>query len=92
MVKKRSELQISTEILRIIFNNQEKARPTYIQFKANLSYKRLDSYLQDLIRRGLVDKKILDNKNYFVLTKKGREFLVGVKQVKEFTQSFGFEV
>ena len=75
-----------------IFNNQEKARPTHIQYKTNLSYRRLSNYLNELIVQGLVEKKNLKGKNYFVLTKRGKEFLVGVKQVKEFTQAFGFEV
>ena len=75
-----------------IFNNQGRARPTHIQYKANLSYKRLSSYLNDLIKRGLIEKKNMKGTNYFILTERGREFLVGVKQVKEFTQAFGFEV
>jgi len=75
-----------------IFNNQGKARPTHIQYKANLSYKILSNYLNDLIQRGLIEKKNIKGRNFFVLTEKGKDFLVGVKQVKEFTQSFGFEV
>jgi predicted transcriptional regulator len=92
MAEKRSKLQISTQILMAIFNNQGKARPTHIQYKANLSYKILSNYLNDLIGRGLIEKKNIKGRNFFVLTEKGKEFLVGVKQVKEFTQSFGFEV
>lgn len=91
MSKKRSKIEITTQILRILFN-REKVRPTHIQYAANLSYRRLTRYLDELAEQGLVEKKSIKGKKYFILTERGKEFLIGVQKIKEFTRSFGIEI
>jgi predicted transcriptional regulator len=46
-------------------------------------------YLQELEKKGLTQKNSEGNKNQIILTKKGREFLDGYSQMKEFENTFG---
>jgi len=91
MPKKRSKIAISTEILRTIFD-KGRARPTHIQYAANLSYRRLSGYLDELISQELVERKTINGKTFFVVTERGKEFLIGVQKIKEFSRSFGIEI
>jgi predicted transcriptional regulator len=69
MVKYRSRLQIIADILSI---TRTGARKTRIMYQANLSYKLLCKYLNEVIAAGLV--RFVDENSY-ELTVKGREFL-----------------
>ena len=92
MSKRRSNISIYVEILRFIFNNQDMARPTHIMYKANLSYKTLNNYLNKMMEEKLIEKKIVNGKTYFALAEKGKEFLIGYKKVKVFSDAFGIDI
>jgi len=49
-----------------------KARKTQIMYQANLSYKLLCRYLDEVVEAGLVTS---ESEEYYVLTPKGKEFL-----------------
>jgi len=69
MGRYRSRLQIIADILSI---TRRGARKTRIMYQANLSYKLLCKYLNEVVSAGLV--RFVDGDCY-VLTVKGREFL-----------------
>ncbi len=69
MAKYRDRLQIIADIL-VITNRRVKK--TRIMYQANLSYKLLCKYLDEVIAAGLVR---CENGDRYVLTFKGKEFL-----------------
>ena len=69
MGKYRSRLQIIADVLSVV---REGAKKTRIMYQANLSYKLLTRYLEDVLDAGLVRG---GNDDCYELTQKGREFL-----------------
>jgi len=72
MRKYRDKLEIVYDILLAVSDG---ARKTHIMYKANLSYKLLVSYLEEMINCELV---CLDN-GLYILTEGGKEFLSKAK-------------
>jgi predicted transcriptional regulator len=69
MSKYRDRLRIIADILSVA---NEKARKTRIMYQANLSYRLLCRYLEEVLDAGLVKS---EDDDCFALTVKGREFL-----------------
>ena len=69
MSKYRDRLQIIADILSIA---DARARKTRIMYQANLSYRLLCRYLDEVVHAGLVKP---EEDDCYVLTAKGREFL-----------------
>lgn len=69
MAKYRSKLQIVAEILEIVKGG---AKKTHIMYRANLSYKLLCKYLDDVLECGLVR---VDSGERYVVAPKGEKFL-----------------
>ena len=70
MSKYRDRLQIIADILSVA---DARARKTRIMYQANLSYRLLCRYLDEVVDAGLVKSASHD---CYVLTAKGKEFLV----------------
>jgi len=71
MGKYRSRLEIIADVLCVV-NDNDGARKTRIMYQANLSYKLLTQYLNDVVEAGLVTFATDD---CYMLTQKGKEFL-----------------
>ena len=71
----RGRLDIIAEILHLAGQN---AKKTQIMYKANLSYKVLIKYLTEVSEASLIDFE--DEKQCYMLTTKGREFLEAYKE------------
>ncbi len=69
MSKYRDRLQIIADILSIV---RGRAKKTRIMYQANLSYRLLCRYLNEVLDAGLVR---FENEDCYVLTGKGKEFL-----------------
>ncbi len=69
MSKYRDRLRIIADILLIV---NDKAKKTRIMYQANLSYKLLCRYLDEVLNASLVKS---EDDDCFALTAKGREFL-----------------
>ena len=71
---RRSPLEMVCDILGVV--SEGPTKPTHILYKANMSWKVLSSYLDYLLRRGLIDREDQGGKrSTYVLTQKGRAIL-----------------
>jgi len=62
-----------------------KIRPTRIQFLSNMSYDKINKYLDELENSKMIRKKPL------MLTDKGREFLVDYEMIHDFMVKIGLK-
>ena len=95
MASRRSRLELIFDILLAIQNKGGTIKPTHLMYKSNLSHKLLNSYLDELIQKELVQinsefvrKKKAPNK-IVVITEKGLGFLAEFRRMREFTDAFG---
>ena len=75
MVNYRDRLDIIADILNVA---SKTAKKTQIMYQANLSYKVLQRYLNEILEASLV--KFEDDQQYYLLTGKGQEYLDAYKE------------
>jgi len=73
-------LEIYIDILKAVFEGNEK--PTRIMYRANLSWPRLQEYLNSLVKQGLLIKEEKDGKRRYQGTEKGFRVLRYFNTVK----------
>lgn len=73
-------------------SGQQGIKTTSLLTKANLSHSRLSKFLENLTGSGLVNKIEFDNKNTFVITEKGRQYLESYAKFASIAESFGLEL
>ncbi len=92
MTERREKLDIIKDILESIRDKGGSIKPTHLLYKSNLSHDSMKRYVGDLMEKEMVaeteDNKTKQKK--YAITDKGLKFLADYKQVKEFTDSFGF--
>jgi len=91
-VERRSRADILFDILRIIQQNQGRAKTTKILYGANLSYARLKNHLGYLIQNGFLEKGQANGSTYFAITQKGLEFVQEFRKIKRFSDAFGISI
>jgi predicted transcriptional regulator len=89
MKEKRGRLEIIHDILLAIQNRNGRIKPTHLLYKSNLSYQRMNIYLDELMKKGLIDKDFDDKNKFYILTDKGYRFIVEFNRIREFSDSFG---
>lgn len=73
-----------------IQNKGGRIKPTHLMYKANLSHVQMNSYLEDLIGKGFVEKvEEKSGNNYLILNDKGHKFIQRLREMKAFEESFG---
>ena len=90
MATRRSRLELIFDILLAIQNKGGTIKPTHLMYKANLSHKLLNTYLDELVGKemiGKVDGKV--GNQYIIIKDKGVEFLNHFRKMKEFQDTFG---
>lgn len=79
-LKRRDKLYIIAEILEIA---KEGTLKTQIMYRANLSFTQLNDYLKFMLKIGLLDKIVDNDKEKYKATEKGLNFL---QRYREMTQ------
>ncbi len=87
MKKYRSKLGIIYDILKII-DDEKEIKITKLLSKANLSYSRLQGYIDYLEKNGLIKKE----NEVYKITEKGLNFLREYKKFENFVEAFGLEL
>jgi len=86
---RRNKIEIVNDILVSIQDKNGKIKPTHLLYKSNLSYKKMKEYIDELIKKEMMNEKEVDENRYYVITEKGLKFISEFKKMKEFTESFG---
>jgi len=91
--QKRDRLEMVRDLL---YNIQifPNIRSTRLMYKSNLSPQMFKSSIIFLEQEGFIETRIIFNKNsvghkQFLLTEKGRDYLIQYKKVEEFKEKFG---
>jgi predicted transcriptional regulator len=93
MVSYRTSMQIVADLLTAAEQSgQQGIKTTSLLTKANLSHSRLSKFLENLTGSGLINKIEFDNKNTFVITEKGRQYLESYAKFAGIAESFGLEL
>ena len=89
MERKRSRIDIITDMLTSIQNKGGRIKPTHLMYKSNMSHSQMKSYLEELMEKSLVDKVKSNNYEYLILTDSGSKFLERLRDMQEFEKTFG---
>ena len=87
--KRRGKLEIIHDMLESIQNKSGKIKPNNLLYKSNLTHSKMKEYLIELMEKGMVEEIFEKDKKMFMLTDKGREFLLEFERIREFSESFG---
>lgn len=89
MERKRSRIDIISDILLSIQQKKGEIKPTHLMYKANLSHTQMNNYLDELMEKSFIQKIKVKDKDFITITDKGYMFLQKLKEMKEFEQTFG---
>ncbi len=89
MERKRNRLEIIHDIIVTIQQKGGKIKPTHLMYKANLSYNQMNSYLEELMKKELIERIQEKNSNYYIITEKGYRFAQKIIEMKQFEKTFG---
>ena len=78
--KRRDKLFIIAEILEIA---KEGSLKTQIMYRANLSFTQLNDYLSFMLKIGLLDKTLQNDRETYRATEKGVDFLQRYREITE---------
>jgi len=82
-------MNIISDMLAIVQEKGVGIKPTHLMYKANLSHNQMKAYLNELIKKNLIEKNTSKNGSRILITKQGRDFLVQYIRMREFEKTFG---
>lgn len=86
---KRDRLDIIADMLSAIQEKHGAIKPTHLMYRSNLSHSQMQSYLDDLLGRELVEKVKKGAYDYIAITDKGHSFVGKLREMREFAKAFG---
>jgi predicted transcriptional regulator len=89
MARKRSRIDIIADMLVSIQQNGGVIKPTHLMYKSNLSYRQMNSYLEELLESELIRKVSRQKYEYISITDRGFDFLQKFREMREFEKAFG---
>ncbi len=89
MAEKRDKLTIVYDMLKAISDKKGRIKPTHLLYKSNLSYQRMQTYVDELEKKGIITEEVNNGNKMYLLTEKGYGFLAEYRKMREFTESFG---
>jgi predicted transcriptional regulator len=89
MARKRSRLDIISDMLASIQDKGGENKPTHLMYKSNLSHEQMKTYLDELVDKELIGKIKKSNHDYIIITDKGHSFLQKLREMQEFERTFG---
>jgi len=87
----RSRLGIIRDILKTV-NEEGKSPITRIMYGARLPYDRLSSILNELVKKGLIEKIEDDEGKYYIITEKGIKLLDEIERLEKILDKLGLEI
>ena len=82
-------MDIISDMLNIIRERGGSIKPTHLMYKANLSHKQMKSYLEELMKKNMIQTSVPGKENRIVITKNGVEFNLKYLQMKDLEKTFG---
>lgn len=92
MILRRSKTQIYLDILTSVQRKNGKIKKTHIMYDANLTYKRLEKYLEILMLNNFLEKTKIKNETFYRLTKRGYNFLTEIRRLEKMSKAFGIPI
>lgn len=89
-MERRDKVKIIHDILKSVQEKGGKIKPTHLLYKSNLSYKRMNELVQELMGKGMIAEESSSSGKMYVLTDKGNKFLNEYYKMVEFIKGFGF--
>ena len=88
-MSKRDRFEVIHDILKVIMDRNNSIKPTPLLRYSNLSSKRFQEYISELIKKDLI-KEVLDKKGrkYYTLTDKGFKYIEKYKMIRGFIKEF----
>ena len=91
--RQRSKCRIFADIIRALESGDgEPVKVTHLLRSANVPYDRLMGYLLQMERSGLISRSSDGEAATFIVTDKGRKYLVEFRKFEEFGSVFGVEI
>jgi len=90
MERKRSRIDIISDMLGTILAKGGEIKPTHLMYKSNLSHGQMQQYLKELSEKKFIQRTRRNEHEYILITDEGVKFKQKIEEMKAFEQGFAF--